>query len=154
MNPWVIGGAVVGLLAITALVVRKQTLTNTGPSYLPPGTTDAPATGGVTPSNQTPATANTGPVGKKAYVGKAGLITRSSPELNDGFLGMFSNDAGAVNGVGTWLGVVQSTAADLDKDKNPATGTPYIWYKLNVNPALLLLPSNDYYAREDYVNLK
>lgn len=152
-NKWIIGGVIVGGIAIVALVMRRKTLANTGPSYIPTGPTSP------TPTQPNPTTGitnpPTGPVGKNAYVGQPGLIVRSSPELNDAWFGLFGgNNLGAINGVGTWLGVVKSTATDMDKAKNKSTGQPYIWYELTINPALLLLPGNKYYVREDYTNLK
>lgn len=149
---WIIGGVVIGGIAIIALVMRKKTLANTGPSYTP--TAPSPSTPA---SNDNPSTAPTpqGAIGKKAYVAQPGLIVRSSPELDDGWFGLWGgNDLGAVNGVGTWLGVVTATASDSKKDKNRSTDQPYVWYRLKINPALLLLSSDQYYVREDYINMK
>lgn len=148
---WIIGAAVVGGIALIALVLRKKTLGYTGPSYIPttPPVTNPPTTiPGTTPQQS-------GPIGKNAYVGQPGLIVRSSPELNDGWFGLWGgNNVGSVSGVGTWLGVVQSTIPDSDGKKNPSTGNPFVWYQVKINPALLLLAADRYYVREDYTNLK
>lgn len=153
----IIGGIAVGTIAIIALVMRKKTLANTGPSYVPTGNTaSTPASPAGTTGTGSPSGLPAGPVGKNAYASQQGLTVRSSPGIDNGFLGLGwgSNFQGTINSVGKWMGIVQGTAADENGDKNPATGQPYTWYDLKINSTLLIQPADKYYVREDYVNLR
>lgn len=149
-TPWIVAGIVVIGAGVVIYSMKKKASKNTdmpSPS-LNTGSTPAPTT------NNNPSPTSTSVIGKNAYVGKSGLIVRSSPELSDGFLGFGSNNVGAVNKVDTLLGIVQGTETDKDMDRNPMTGQPYVWYLIKKNPSLKLLAADNYYVREDYTTLK
>lgn len=149
ITPWIVAGIVVVGAGIAVFALKKG---KDNKSILPDSN-------GTEPTPQPPPTTNAGsntssPIGKNAYVGKTGLIVRSSPELSDGFLGLWSNNVGAVNKVDTLLGVVQGMESDKDMDKNPLTSKPYVWYRIKKDPALKLLSADNYFVREDYTTLK
>lgn len=148
--PWIVAGIVVVGAGIAVYTMKKKASKN---SQMPTSSTDASVS--ATTPTPSPATSNTSnPIGKSAYVGKSGLIVRSSPELSDGFLGFGSNNVGAVNRVDTLLGVVQGIESDKDMDRNPMTGQPYKWYRIKKDPSVKLLAADNYYVREDYTTLK
>ena len=154
---WIIGGVIVGSALAVILILKKKAQDNTIQENLnqPSATNNNPPATSSNTSSSTPAPTNqTTLIGKSAYVGKPGLIMRSSPKLNDGWWGMFGNDLGQLDNVGTYMGVVKLVESDLNSDKNPATGKVYNWYWLDKDPKLVMPSSDKYYVREDYTNLK
>jgi hypothetical protein len=136
-----IGAGVLGAgVALYFLVNRKSTLSNTGPSYSPPAGTPGPAS-----------------TAGQVYSSQPGLTVRSSPRINTGFLGMFTNQVVAVTNAGTWIGTYAgSTLPDMDKTIDTATGQIYKWYQIRLAPAYQQFGdgTSPYYVRGDYAIIK
>lgn len=140
------GTAAVGT-ALYFLVIRKGTLSSTGPSYQLP-----PITGSGTPGIGSPA-------GKQAYTSQGNVILRTSAQTNDPTLWIFGGNVGVtITNAATWVGTVIAAYADADTAINPATGMAYNWYLLKLSSTVTASYSLDssvqLYIREDFVTLK
>lgn len=135
---YIIAGVVVVAGAGYWLVNRQNTLSKTGPSYsLPP----AGSSGGVqSGANQ-------------VYSSQAGLTIRTSPDISNGFLGMFGNVFQTVNSAGIWVGTKIAVTPDSDSAINPVTGNIFNWYQVRLAPNFNASGST-YFVREDYVTVR
>ena len=143
-----ISAAVVGTgVALYFLVMRKNTLTNTGASYvLPPaGSAGSPVS---TSGNPT-----------QAYTSAANVVLRTSACTNDPTLWVFGGNVGlTIPNAATWVGTILGTFPDTNGDVNPITGVPYNWYEISLSSTLAAnfssTAGSNLYIREDFCTLK
>lgn len=136
----VIGGAVV----LHFIINKKNALPTTGPSGAAP-TAPFGASTGMSAGNQ-------------VYTSQPYATIRSSPQINNAFLGLFGgNLVDTVTNAGSWVGVYNGTRSpDQNGDINPVTGNPYNWYNLTLGGMYVQSGNAGMicYIREDFVTLK
>lgn len=136
----IVTGIVGGSIAVYLLLNKSGLLKNTGPSYKPPPPTTNP---------------NNPSAGKSVYSAQGGLTIRTSPEISNGFLGMFGNVYQTVDVAGKYLGTYVTSENDKDSSVNPSTGQVYKWYQITLAPEFSSgASSSGYYVREDFATLK
>lgn len=150
--PWIIAGVVVAG-GLTWLVYYKPVAPKK--VVMPPAPGAGGIAGGTIPVSGGPTTgvaAPTGVPGSNVY-SKAGLTIRSSPKINNGFLGLFDNIIATISDAGTFVGNIVSATLDSNSDQDPS-GNIYTWYLINPAPGYGYPGGGSYYVREDYITVK